>query len=333
MSDIFKVKVDGSWTGLPKSVVFNDDQVEEAVDNYLADHPAITGTFTNEAKNLLLSLLEKVAYIDENGQAYLDALKASFAVAVSSISAVFTQGTAVIYDTDSLDSLKQYLVVTATYSDGTTADVTSYILSGSLDSATSTITVTYGGKTDTFSVSVTMWDYEWIYTDGTPIGEGFAHSTAVTGTMKTNGYEIVGSGSNGCNIITDPSTDADAGVTEVLFAVTAMPSTSGDNLGAVYLAVNKLFGLVISGSKMYYSGTAQAINMSDMTELGAAATNTDYLVRIEWNTSTGATCWINGVKAYEINSALTANRSRWFLAASTQKATAIIKAMRVKVVT
>lgn len=73
-----------------------------------------------------------------------------------SIDAVFTQGGAIIYDTDSLDSLKQYLVVTANYSDSTSEIVpsTDYTLSGALEVGTSTITVTYSGKTDTFTVVV-----------------------------------------------------------------------------------------------------------------------------------------------------------------------------------
>lgn len=75
--------------------------------------------------------------------------------AVTSINAVFTQGSAVIYDTDSLDTLRQYLVVTVTYSDSTTAAVSDYTLTGTLAAGTSTITVSYGGKTATFSVIVT----------------------------------------------------------------------------------------------------------------------------------------------------------------------------------
>lgn len=75
---------------------------------------------------------------------------------LSSITAVFNQGSATIYDTDTLDSLKQYLTVTATYSDSTTETVTTYTLSGTLTAGTSTITATYQGKTDTFSVTVTQ---------------------------------------------------------------------------------------------------------------------------------------------------------------------------------
>lgn len=80
---------------------------------------------------------------------------------LSSISAIYTQS-GTVYDTDSLDSLKADLVVTATYDDTSTAEVPSadYTLSGSLTGGASTITVSYGGKTTTFSVTVTTgWKY------------------------------------------------------------------------------------------------------------------------------------------------------------------------------
>ena len=78
------------------------------------------------------------------------------AVTLVSISAAFNQGSAVIYESDSLDSLKQYLTVTATYSDSSTAVIpsTDYTLSGTLTEGTSTITVSYQGKTATFGVVV-----------------------------------------------------------------------------------------------------------------------------------------------------------------------------------
>lgn len=74
---------------------------------------------------------------------------------LSSISAVYTQG-GTVYDTDTLDSLKSDLVVIATYSDSTTRTLSDsdYVLSGTLSVGTSAITVTYGGKTTTFNVTV-----------------------------------------------------------------------------------------------------------------------------------------------------------------------------------
>lgn len=79
-------------------------------------------------------------------------------ITLSNISAVFTQGSATIYDTDSLDTLKQYLVVTAIYSDSSSEvlDDSAYTLSGTLTVGTPTITASYGGKTDSFSVTVTQ---------------------------------------------------------------------------------------------------------------------------------------------------------------------------------
>mgnify|MGYP002523897598 CR=1 FL=1 len=98
-----------------------------------------------------------MAYIDDDGQDYYDALhNALYPPAnLTSISCVYTQSGAV-YDTDTLDSLKSDLVVTAHYSNGTTQTVTSYTLSGTLTTGTSTITVSYGGKTTTFNVAVSQ---------------------------------------------------------------------------------------------------------------------------------------------------------------------------------
>ena len=73
---------------------------------------------------------------------------------LSSISAVYTQGDTIVYPNTSLDNLKSNLVVTATYSDNNTNTITDYVLSGTLTVGTSTITVTYNGKTTTFDVTV-----------------------------------------------------------------------------------------------------------------------------------------------------------------------------------
>lgn len=115
------------------------------------------GVISDDLKAALLQIAQKVAYIDSQGQTYYqDLYDALYPPAtVVSISAVFNQGSAVIYDTDSLDDLRQYLAVTATYDDSTTEVVTTYTLSGTLTAGTSTITAAYSGKTDTFTVNVT----------------------------------------------------------------------------------------------------------------------------------------------------------------------------------
>ena len=117
---------------------------------------AIPSIFSNDAKSALLNLLTHVAWADDDGQIYYQALEAELIQPVASISAVFSQGQETVWSDDSLDSLKQYLTVTAVYSDATSEVVSTYTLSGTLDSATSTITVTYGGKTTTFNVAVRL---------------------------------------------------------------------------------------------------------------------------------------------------------------------------------
>ncbi len=83
-------------------------------------------------------------------------ITATAVLAATSITATYTQS-GTVYDTATLDSLKADLVVTANYAGGTSETVPSsdYTLSGTLTEGTSTITVTYAGLTDTFSVTVT----------------------------------------------------------------------------------------------------------------------------------------------------------------------------------
>lgn len=123
---------------------------------------------TDNVKQALLDCFAHVAWVDANGADYYEALEEALTNPrdLVSISASFEQGGAIIYETDPLDSLKQNLTVTATYDDGTSATVSDYTLSGSLAAGTSTITVTYHGKTDTFSVTVTAWTIKWSYEDG-----------------------------------------------------------------------------------------------------------------------------------------------------------------------
>lgn len=138
MSNISKIKVGNTTYDIEDTVARNSG-----------------GGLSADVKQALLSLLRKVAYIDANGQTYYNALEDALypPANLSSISAVYTQSGAV-YETDSLDSLKSNLVVTAHYDDSSTATVTTYTLSGTLTEGTSTITVSYGGKTTTFNVTV-----------------------------------------------------------------------------------------------------------------------------------------------------------------------------------
>ena len=141
----------------PSTDGISEEQLGYSVQDLMdAAQTIISGGFSPEVKAALLLIASKVAYIDGNGQDYYDALDAALNPPANlvSISAVYTQS-GTVYDTDTLDSLKTNLVVTAYYSNSTSETINNYTLSGSLTAGTSTITVSYGGKTDTFNVTVT----------------------------------------------------------------------------------------------------------------------------------------------------------------------------------
>lgn len=108
----------------------------------------LTGSLSQDGPNIIA-----VSYMNTSTTITVNAV----AVSLVSISAVYTQS-GTVYDTDSLDSLKSDLVVTAIYDDSSTATVSGldYTLSGTLAVGTSTITVTYEGLTTTFNVTVTQ---------------------------------------------------------------------------------------------------------------------------------------------------------------------------------
>lgn len=115
-------------------------------------------SLSEEFKQALLNCFYHVAWIDCDGQEYVDALETAMdkGVVLEHISAVYMQS-GTVYDTDSLDSLRADLVVTAYYDDSSSQVVTGYTLSGTLEVGTSTITVIYGGKTTNFTVNVTEY--------------------------------------------------------------------------------------------------------------------------------------------------------------------------------
>lgn len=118
---------------------------------------SVTGSkLASNIRSALLNFLQNVAMTTPNGQEYYRSLyNALNDAVVESISATFTQGNVIILAEDSLNDLKQYLTVTATYDDGSEIEIVDYELSGTLTSGTSIITVIYGNLTDTFTVTVT----------------------------------------------------------------------------------------------------------------------------------------------------------------------------------
>lgn len=166
------------------------------------------GSLSDEAKQALLAVIQNVAFINGDGQDYYDALYAALypPTELDYITAVYTQS-GTVYDTDTLDDLKPDLVVTAFYDDGTSGEVSTYTLSGTLTEGTSTITVSYGGKTDTFSVNVsskyTFYDYiAMTYADNATIPSNSGLHTNIPFTsdqiMETSLYYSSSINNNAC---------------------------------------------------------------------------------------------------------------------------------------
>lgn len=111
-----------------------------------------------EAKSAVLTAFENVAWASDvpNGSVYIENVRSAFypPANLSSISASYTQS-GTVREGASVETLRSDLTVTAIYENGTTEIVTSYTLSGELTEGPSTVTVMYGGKTTTFTVSVT----------------------------------------------------------------------------------------------------------------------------------------------------------------------------------
>lgn len=139
-------------------------------------------------------------------------------VAVTGIECVFNQGTAVVYESDSLTSLKQYLTVEVVYSDGTKEETINYSLSGTLSAGTSIITATYGAFTDTFSVvvsAVTVTSISCVYSQSKTVYDSDSldvlkddlvvnavYSDGSSGTVSASDYTLSGTLNEGTSTIT-----------------------------------------------------------------------------------------------------------------------------------
>ena len=130
---------------------------------------SLLSEITNQSSinSALLTVLQHVAFTDEAGATAYNALYALVhgtpTHELVSISATFDPS-AIVYAWDDIDILKDNLTVMATYSDSQTpVEVTTgYTLSGSLALGNCTITVTYEGKTATFTVLV----YDFVFANG-----------------------------------------------------------------------------------------------------------------------------------------------------------------------
>lgn len=148
---------------------------------------------SDDIKTALLNCFEHVAWIDDQGQDYYDALESALypGPRLLRIEAVFNQPVETIYTDDNIESLRQYLTVTAYFNDSSTQVVTTYTLSGALVSGTSTITVTWQGVITTFTVTAVDF-YNDIYTFS--LANGLLHIETAGG----GGRKYKSDGFGGC---------------------------------------------------------------------------------------------------------------------------------------
>jgi len=138
-----------------------------------ADLDALEPGLSDTAKVALLNCFAHVAWTDEHGQTYYDALESAlYADSYPKITAVFNAGSNVIYTDTALNTLKQYLAVKyyeTKDSAGTVVASTDYSLTGTLVEGLSTVSVSYDGLTTSCVINGVVDFYniwEWSLADG-----------------------------------------------------------------------------------------------------------------------------------------------------------------------
>ncbi len=129
----------------------------DAISDLTAAIAAIGSGISDIAKAALLACFRHVAWTDEHGQTYYDALESAlYADQYPKITATFNPGTNIIYTDDALSTLKQYLTVKhyeSASDSGITVSANDYTLTGVLTEGTSTIRVSYNDLTTAFTIN------------------------------------------------------------------------------------------------------------------------------------------------------------------------------------
>ena len=189
-------------------------------------------------------------------------------VTLTSISATYSGGDVVVGT--ALTALTG-IVVTATYSDGSTATVTGYALSGEIAEGSNTITVSYGGKTTTFTVTGVDESggdtgettgnllYNWDFTNSLTDSVSGQTATLSGATQDSDGLhiasasdytllgDIIGSGNNR-TLEVEFGTVEDSGFTGHGRMITMGNSETNFDRGFIYHS---------TGAWAYYNGTWQ----------------------------------------------------------------------------
>ena len=206
-------------------------------------------------------------------------------VTLSGITAVYN-GTATIYPATPLDDLKAGLTVTANYSDSTTQTVAAadYALSGTLTVPSSTVTVTYQGKTDTFAVTVTDPSGGITYsvtqdggTDNVADSTGmvFTFSASVDSlSLSAADFTVGGAAAKGAELSGTGATRTLAITVSAAGIATVTINKSGIEAETKHLTVYKTgeYAPTLSSITAVYNGTAAVYPATPLNDLKAGLT-------------------------------------------------------------
>ena len=274
---------------------------------------------------------------------------------LDSISAVYTQGDRIVYPTTSLNSLKSNLIVTGNYNDGTTKTITDYSLSGILTEGTSTVTVTYNGKTTTFDVIVNQGTEEGVlfYFDsgeGTDINSIFNITKNNTSSARcetvynSDGYlEIIEKqiniGSQDGYLRIEPKNFAVSGNLEIEaqlsmeFHGSTSPTLEGVRIGiddgteGIYISINPNFGI------RYFNGSAPNPTITSTKGEITNGTMFNLKINIDFTNKDHANIYLNNTLLGTINhsnwtKSMYSNRNNFFI--MSRNATAIVNTIKIK---
>lgn len=259
------------------------------------------GGITNVAKTMLLSILKK-CYTSQDMSAEIDVLEDEFSKTgeLTSISVSYTGGDVEVGTlTDTLP-----IIVTGSYSDGTSSRITTgYTLSPTaIVEGTNTITVTYSGKTATFTVtgieitgelvSISAVCNDETATVGTSASE---LDITVTGhysdstTALLSGWTTSGTVVEGTNTFTITYESFTTTVTVTGVAgektLTSITVTSEANSAEIGATTAELPGIVVTAT--YSDNTTEILDSSDYTVTPATiSSGTNVLVYSYENKST-----------------------------------------------
>lgn len=134
----------------------NIDELQERIE------ASSNSGISDSTKEALLNCFRNVAWVNATGQQCYESLQKALnsSATLTGISATYNGGQ--VPANINLDSLKENLVVKATYEDGQEIEITNYKLSGNLSVGENTITVTYRKFTTTF-VAIGVESYSITY--------------------------------------------------------------------------------------------------------------------------------------------------------------------------